>query len=104
MSTDSPIFQHSLPQNGWVLSSELAKAVDLSDETVRDWVARFSLPATFLGSRCFIQMERFFEALQRLGETQARERRGIDLQNEVRPVEGRDHGPKPRRKPAKGNS
>ena len=85
------------------MSTELAKAVDLSDETVKDWVTKFALPATFLGSRCFLKMEAFFEALERLGETQAREQRGIDVQNKTGPVEGRDHSQKPRRKPSKGN-
>jgi len=56
-------FIHRLPQSGWVLSSELAAAVDLTDDRVKDWLAEFKIPHKKLGTRWFVHMESFFENL-----------------------------------------
>jgi hypothetical protein len=62
MSTQSS-FVHRLPQRGWVLSTELAEAVDISDETIKDWLRDFAIPHKKLGTRTFIDMAAFFENL-----------------------------------------
>jgi hypothetical protein len=62
MSTGIP-FIHRLPQSGWVLSTELAAAVDISDETIKDWLRDFAIPHKKLGTRTFIDMAAFFENL-----------------------------------------
>lgn len=59
MSTSVP-FIHRLPQSGWVLSTELAEAVGISDETVKDWLRDFRIPHKKLGTRTFVSMDEFF--------------------------------------------
>lgn len=56
-------FVHRLPQSGWVLSSELAEAVDLTDDRVKDWLVEFKIPHRKLGTKWFVHMESFFENL-----------------------------------------
>lgn len=62
MSTGNS-FIHRLPQSGWVLSMELAEAVGISDETIKDWLRDYQIPHKKLGTRTFIDMESFFENL-----------------------------------------
>lgn len=56
-------FIHKLPQSGWVLSSELAAAIDLSEDRLKDWLCEFRIPHRKAGIRWFIHMESFFENL-----------------------------------------
>ena len=55
--------ERELPQTGWTTSDRLAEAFGVSDETVRDWLRKYQLPARVLGSKVVIHMETFWESL-----------------------------------------
>lgn len=78
-----------LPQTGWILSTELAEAIGCSAETIGDWIQKYNLPGTTVGSKTFIHLEAFYNALEALGAQQMAERTGGPQQAPEKPTRAR---------------
>ena len=59
MSTETP----PLPQTGWVLDTAFAASLGVSQETLRDWIHEYRLPARQVGRTILIRAEEFYQAL-----------------------------------------
>lgn len=55
--------ENRIPQQGWVLDTDLANALSVTRETLLDWLHKYKIDHAKPGIRVLIHMETFFAGL-----------------------------------------